>query len=192
MKFAVALLLSTVSAAEEAKKDPLADVDEETYKRFGALFFEEAGRWYDLPRSKLRRGWMKYMRGDAQKEMKMMQNELYKQGGAWDQFAGDDKHMSLDEARKMDSTIRGHMQSMYKNKMPERPKGYFKRAYDAVDALDKEEGLTKKSSRKADAIVDAVRNWAVTWKPTDEQFKAFKPVWKIHERRYEELPEDSK
>ena len=100
MKFVVSLLLLSSVAARRKRKCHLEgncpkiedhekpiniyDYSDEQQELFTRLFFEEASRWYDLPDSKLRTDWMRYMRGDAKQEMKMMKDELYKEGGAWD------------------------------------------------------------------------------------------------------------
>lgn len=76
--------------------------------------------------------------------------------------------------------------------MPERPKGFLKKAYNAYNSLSEGNGFTKKDAKDADKIIEGIKRYLVNWKPTEEQRKAFRPVWKEEMRRYHDLDEDSK
>lgn len=107
-------------------------------------------------------------------------------------FAGDDGRMTLDEAKKMYAKISKEMGKDIKEKMPEPVKGFMERAYHAYNSLSDGEGFTKKDARKADRIIEHIKDQVRDWQPTPEERKAFKPVWKEEMRRYHELDEDSK
>jgi len=49
---------------------------------------------------------------------------MYKEGGLFDQFAGDDDVMSLDEAFKMDKLVRDHISKELGEKFPDYPKRF--------------------------------------------------------------------
>jgi len=46
------------------------------------------------------------MHGHAREDMKKMNHEMFKKGGAFDQFAGEDGALQFDEAKKMNDVIR--------------------------------------------------------------------------------------
>jgi hypothetical protein len=121
----------------------------------------------------------------------MMLEHIYAKDGPWDQFAGKDGQMTFDEAQKMDAAIRGEMHKMGID-MPKMKDGSFKRFYTAYDALSEGDGFNKKDARKADNIQEAIRKHLVNWKPTKEQRKAFRPIFKSEVERYEAMKEDSK
>lgn len=82
------------------------------------------------------------------------------------------------------------MAKEYNDEWPERPEGYFKRAYDAYNALSEGDGFTKADARKADEIVERIRRELTRWKPTEAQKEAMRPVWEQEMQRFEDLPED--
>lgn len=100
MKFAVLALLGSGVIAADDKKNEFADMKKEDWENWGKLFFEATEKMYELPvKSKVRKHWKKMMRGDAIKEHKNMLKFIYAKDGPWDQHAGDDHSMTLDEAR---------------------------------------------------------------------------------------------
>lgn len=120
-----------------------------------------------------------------------MLKRIYAKDGPWEKFAGKDGRMQLEEGRKMDAAIRAES-SKAGFDLPEMKKGLFKRYYTAYDKLSKGDGFTKEDAMKGDKIQNAIRKWLVNWKPSKEQRKAFRPVFKTEIERWEAMDEDSK
>lgn len=125
-------------------------------------------------------------------EHKFMLAEIYKEGGPWDQFAGEDHRMQLDEAHKMDSAMREKMTAMAGEELPTIGDELFDKAYGVYNSFNDPEGFTKKDAMMVDRIMGVIRDKFMGWKPTEEQRKAFLPIWKNEMDRYYSLGEDSK
>jgi hypothetical protein len=100
--------------------------------------------------------------------------------------------MTLDEARKFDADFRAELAKHHVKGIPQMDDAYWKKAYAAYNALSTGEGFTKADAKKADRIMNAVRKWAVNWRPSKEQVQAFRPLWKREMKRWDSLDEDSK
>jgi len=88
---------------------------------------------------------------------------MYADGGAFDQFAGKDGSMSLDEAKKMNDNFRAMVGKSLGTKIPGYTDEEFKAMYDAYDNLTpKKEGITKESGRRSQRIFDWLRDHRIT------------------------------
>jgi hypothetical protein len=99
MKFtlATALLLSSASAADSAatsagpargpaRDGPYHPTDEEAKAFFPLLMQEDDRMMSTNPDGEIRKFWMRWWRGDADREIRMMNKEMYRPGGGFDHF----------------------------------------------------------------------------------------------------------
>lgn len=117
---------------------------------------------------------------------------VYSKGGPWDKFAGDDGHMTLDEAKAFAAEFRKQMKKHENIDMPDSSEAEWARAYKLYSGLSDGEGFTKDDAKKADRAIEWIRRKVVNWHPTKEQNDAFRPIWQNELKRIENLDDDSK
>jgi len=121
--------------------------------------------------------------------MDAMNEEMYKDGGAFDKFAGEDGTLSLDESRKLNAAFRAEASKAMGGEIPDHTDEEFKQMFDAYDNLSpKKEGITKRSARRAQRIMDWIRDHRIT----DQEYDAFYPMAEWVYSTYDELEDGNK
>jgi hypothetical protein len=116
-------------------------------------------------------------------ENKKIFREMFKNGGVFDQFAGDDGAMNFDEAKAMNAAMRKGISDQFGEEVPEYKKGQFKNIYKAYNGLSDGEGFTKADAKRADHIMKRLRDDI-----SEETLKEFRPIFRAEAKKYENMP----
>lgn len=140
----------------------------EQKKAFRPIFKTEMERMKALPKdSKMAQFTKRWLNHRAEREMDKMNKEIFKDGGAFDHFAGNDGSMSLEEAKKMNAAIRKGASETIGEEIPAYTDEQFKQMYDAYNMLSEGEGFTKWDAMTAAAIMTKMRDHRITEKEED-------------------------
>lgn len=154
------------------QKEAMKPVWEQEMKRYDNL--DEDSKLY-----KFATRWLNHR---AEKEYNAISKAMLEEGGLYDTFAGDDKMMSLDEARKMNDSFR-------KRALGDGTeiKGYtdeeFKLMYDAYDALSEGDGFSKVDTMIGNGVMEKFRDHRITETEIDK-------FWPLAEMEYWEWISD--
>lgn len=111
------------------------------------------------------------MHGKARKEIHEMNKAMLGKDGAFDKFAGEDGVMNIEEARIMNKAMKKGFAAKLGEKVPDYPKGHFKKIFDAYDHLSpKVEGFTKRDSRVGQKIMEWIRDHRITEEEIDTYY----------------------
>jgi len=162
----------------------------EQREAFRPIWKNELKRIDDLDEdSKAYKFAMRWLNHRAEDDMHKMQKEMFKKGGAFDKFSGDDNRMNMEEARKMDAAFRKGAAKFSGEEIPGYSDEEFNNIYKAYDSLSEGEGFTKMDAMVAAGIMNKFRDHRITEKEEDMYY----PVAEEYYYDYiDELPEDSK
>lgn len=161
-------------------------LSKEQRQAFKDIYEYETSRYDDLPKgSKLRKMMKKWKHHEMKHEDKKMFKEMFKNGGIFDHFAGDDGAMSFEEAKTFNGAMRDGLSKEFGEKIPDYKDGMFKKIFDAYSGLSDGEGFTKADAKRADHIMKRLRD---THDVDEETMKAFRPLFRMEARKYENMP----
>jgi hypothetical protein len=130
--------------------------------------------------------WLNH-RGDD--EMRKMNKEILKEGGAFDKFSGDDHRMSLEEAHKMDKVFREGAAKFTGEAIPGYSEEDFNSMFKAYDSLSEGAGFTKEDMMVGIGAMNKFRDNRITEKEEDMYY----PLAEEYFYDYvDELKDDSK
>lgn len=158
-------------------------------KAFRPIFRTERKRMESLDEdSKLRHFWDRWMSGRADNDIHDMNLQMFKDGGPWDQAAGKDHMMQLEEAAKLNEMIRKKFSEKAGEEVPKYKEGQFKKVFEAYDSLSEGNGFSKH-----DAIMGQfITNWLRDQMVSDVERDMYNPLgWMIYDAM-DDLPEDNK
>jgi len=156
---------------------------------FKPIFAQEMARVEAMKDGgKYKKMWNRWMHGKAKAEMFKMNQEMYKEGGVWDHFAGKDGIMQFEEAKAMNHTIRFMMSKKMGETIPPYPKGHFKKIYDAYNALTKGvEGFSKKDAMTGGAIMEHLKDRVIK----EDEIEKFYPMGEWIYDEMDDLKDDN-
>jgi hypothetical protein len=118
------------------------------------------------------------MHGHARKEIHEMNRAMLGKDGAFDKFAGKDGIMQFDEAHKMNAAMKKGFAAKLGDKVPDYPKGHFKKIYDAYNHLSGEtEGFTKRDSMVGQKIMEWIRDHRINQDEIDTYYPMGKLIY---------------
>lgn len=109
--------------------------------------------------------------------MRKMDKEMWKDGGVFDQFAGDDARMSIDEARKMNDVIRKGAADFVGEEIPGYSDDEFAAMYKAWNSLSEGDGFTKTDMMTAQGIMDRFRDARISPSEIDKFYPMTEVVY---------------
>jgi hypothetical protein len=132
---------------------------------------------------------MRWLNHRADDEMRKMNKEILKEGGAFDKFSGDDHRMSLEEAHKMDKVFREGAAKFTGEAIPGYSEEDFNSMFKAYDSLSEGEGVSKEDMMIGIGAMNKFRDNRITEKEEDMYY----PLAEEYFYDYiDELKDDSK
>jgi hypothetical protein len=129
------------------------------------------------------------MHGKARREIHEMNRMSLRKGGAFDKFAGEDGVMQYEEAAKLNQVMKEGFKAKLGEKVPDYPKGHFKKLYDAYDHLSPEvDGFTKRDSMRGQKIMEWIRDHRIS----DDDIDTYYPMGEMIYEEFDDLPDGNK